>query len=74
MMNFIILGLEIILCYVLIIIAYKKYKTDGLLCYAIITTIISTFLSRQEIDVLNTQIPLGIGLTISLAIVANIIT
>ncbi len=74
MTNFVILGIEILLCYTFILIAYKKYKTDGLLCYSIIATIISTFLSRQEIDILNTEVPLGIGLTISLVIVGNIIT
>lgn len=74
MRNFIILSLEIILCYIFIIILYKKYKTDGLLSYTIIATIISTFLTRQEIEILNTEIPLGIGITLSLIIVTNIIT
>lgn len=74
MRNFVILGLEILVCYISIILLYRKYKTDGLFSYAIITTIISTFLSRQEIDILNTEIPLGIGLTLSLIIVTNIIT
>ncbi len=74
MRNFIILGIEMVLCYIFIIILYKKYKTDGLLCYSIVATIISTILSRQEIDALSTEVPLGIGITISLVIVANIIT
>lgn len=74
MRNYILLGLEIVLCYIFITILYKKYKTDGLYSYAIIATIISTFLSKQEIDILNTEIPLGMGLTMSLVIVANIIT
>ena len=74
MRNFIILGIEMLLCYVSIYILYKKYKTDGLLCYSILSTIISTILSRQEIDILTTEIPLGIGITMSLIIVANIIT
>lgn len=74
MRNLIILGIELIICYTFIIILYKKYKTDGLICYSIVATIISTILSRQEIDVLSTEIPLGIAITISLVIVANIIT
>ena len=74
MRNIIILGIEVLLSFIFIIFLYKKYKTDGLLTYAIIATIISNILSLKEIDILNTEVPLGIGLTISLIIVANSIT
>lgn len=74
MRNYIILITEMLLCYVFITILYKKYKTDGLLSYSVTATIISTILSKQEIDILNTEVPLGMGITISLVIVANIIT
>jgi len=74
MRNFIVLGIEVLVCFIAIIILYKKYKTDGLISFVMIATIIATFLSRQEIDVLNTEIPLGMGLTMSIIIAANIIT
>ena len=74
MRNIIVLGIEMLLCFIFIIFLYKKYKTDGLLTYAIITTIISNILSLKEIDILNVEVPLGIGLTISIVLVANIIT
>lgn len=74
MRNIILIVAEVIICYLAIIILNKKYKTDGLYVYAIIATFLSCIMSLKQIDLFNTTVPIGFGVTTSLIIAGNIIT
>ena len=74
MRNIILIALEVLVCYLSIIFLNKKYKTDGLYVYAIIATFLSCIMRLKQIDILNTTVPLGFGVTTSLIIAGNIIT
>lgn len=74
MRNILLIFAEVIICYAAIILLNKKYKTDGLYVYAIIATFLSCIMSLKQIDLLNTTIPIGLGVTTSLIIAGNIIT
>ena len=75
MRNVILILLEVIICYLAIIILNKKYKTDGLYVYAIIATFISCIMSLKQITILDKiDLPIGFGVTTSLIIAGNIIT
>lgn len=75
MRNIILILIEVIICYLAIIILNKKYKTDGLYVYAIIATFISCIMSLKQITILDKiDIPIGFGVTTSLIIAGNIIT
>ena len=75
MTNILLILAEVIICYLVIIILNKKYKTDGLYVYAIIATLISCIMSLKQITILDKiDIPIGLGVTTSLIIAGNIIT
>ena len=74
MRNAILILLEVIVCYLAIIILNKKYKTDGLYVYAIIATFVSCIMNLKQIDLFSITIPIGFGVTTSLIIAGNIIT
>lgn len=75
MRNLLLILIEVIICYIAIIILNKKYKTDGLYVYAIIATFISCIMSLKQITILEKiDIPIGFGVTTSLIIAGNIIT
>lgn len=74
MRNILLIALEVLVCYLSIIFLNKKYKTDGLYVYAIIATFLSCIMGLKQIDILNTTVPLGFGVTTSLIIAGNIIT
>ena len=54
MLNIILIICEVIVAYIAMILLYKKYKTDGLITYTIIATIISNLMCLKKIDMLNT--------------------
>lgn len=75
MRNFLLIIAEIIVCYVMIILLNKKYKTDGLYVFAIIATFMSCIMGLKQITILEKiDIPTGLGTTTSLIIAGNIIT
>lgn len=74
MRNIILIILEMLICYISILILNKKYKTDGLYVYAIIATFISCIMSLKQIDLMSATIPIGFSVTTSLVIAGNIIT
>ena len=74
MLNIILIICEVIVAYIAMTLLYKKYKTDGLITYTIIATIISNLMCLKKIDMLNTELPLGLGITMSILIAINIIT
>lgn len=74
MRNILLIVAEVCICYIAIMILNKKYKTDGLYVYAIISTFISCIMSLKQIDFLGATIPIGFGVTTSLIIAGNIIT
>ena len=74
MRNIILILLEMIICYISILLLNKKYKTDGLYVYAIIATFLSCIMSLKQIDILSATVPIGFGVTMSLVIAGNIIT
>jgi len=74
MRNIILIVAEVIICYIAMLILYKKYKTDGLYVYGIIATVISCIMSLKQIDILGVTIPIGFGVTTSLILTGNLIT
>lgn len=74
MRNIILILLEMIICYISILLLNKKYKTDGLYVYAIIATFLSCIMSLKQIDILSATVPIGFAVTMSLVIAGNIIT
>ena len=75
MRNMILILVEVIICYIAIIILNKKYKTDGLYAYAVIATFASCIMSLKQITILDKiDLPIGFGVTTSLIIAGNIIT
>lgn len=74
MRNLILIIAETLICYLSIILLYKKYKTDGLYVYGIIATITSCIMILKQIDLMSVTIPLGLCVTTSLIITGNIIT
>lgn len=74
MRNILLIIGEMIVCYLAIIILYKKYKTDGLYTYGILATFSSCIISLKQIDIFNVSIPLGLAVSISIIITGNLIT
>ena len=73
MNNVLLIIIEVIICYVALILLHKKYKIDGILMIGIIMAIISTIMNLKTISVMNIPIPLGFGLTTAILIGANLI-
>ena len=60
MNNITLLIIESIICFIFFVIAYKKYKTEGIYVYTIILTILSFFLSLKKIEFYHYELDLGI--------------
>lgn len=73
MTNTHILVIELILCLILMIILYKKYKIDGMYYYIIISFILSNLMSLKTIELYNYDINLGIIPFTTVFISSNII-
>ena len=52
--------IELILCLIMLIIMYKKYKIEGLYIYSIISLILSFFMSLKKVSLYNYDVNLGI--------------
>ena len=74
MRNIILILIETLICYLSMILLYKKYKTDGLYVYGIVSSFISCILVLKQIDVMSIGIPTGLATTTSIIIAGNIIT
>ena len=72
-MNTIYLIIELVICFIGIILLYAKYKLEGLYSYLIITAIITTIMSLKTIDFYNFSLNLGLIPYITIFIVSNII-
>lgn len=73
MINILLIIGEVIICYLALLILYKKYKTDGIYVFGIIAAMLSCILNLKRISIMNVPIPLGFGLTTSIIIGANLI-
>ena len=73
MRNIVLIIIEAIICYIFLTMLTKKYKTDGIYMYAIIATILSLILNLKRISIMEVSIPLGLGVTTSILIGANLI-
>ena len=60
MNNLNILIVEIILCFIIVIFMYKKYKTEGIYIYAVVAMIISCLMSLKEIPLYGYSVNLGV--------------
>ncbi len=65
---------EMLLCYTLLVILSKKYKTDGIYVFSIIATFVSCIMCLKKISIMNVSVPIGFGVTTSLIIAGNLIT
>jgi len=74
MRNIILILLEVLVCYVSLLILAKKYKTDGIYVYAIIATFLSCIMNLKQIEIMTISVPIGFGVTTSLIIAGNLIT
>ena len=74
MNNIILISIETIICYLSLILLYKKYKIDGIYIYAIIGSIITCIMTLKQINIMSICIPSGLGVATSLIIGGNIIT
>lgn len=74
MRNLLLIIAEMLLCYSLMLILSKKYKTDGLYVYGIIATFTTCIMSLKSIDIMNIPVPIGFASSISIIVAGNLIT
>ena len=74
MINIILIFIEMIICYVLLLLLCKKFKTDGIYVYGIIATFISCIMSLKQLELMGVNVPIGFAVTTSLIIAGNMIT
>ena len=74
MRNIILIFSEVIISFIILIILYKKYKTDGIYVFGIIATLLSCIIGLKKISIMDISVPIGFGVTTSLIIGGNIIT
>ena len=74
MINIILIFIEMIICYVLLLLLCKKFKTDGIYVYGIIATFIPCIMSLKQIELMGVNVPIGFAVTTSLIIAGNMIT
>lgn len=72
-MNIYLLCIEVIICFIAIVILYKNYKLDGLYTYSVIAFILANLMSLKVISIYNFDINLGIATFTSVFISLNII-
>ena len=72
-MNIVLILIEMIIAALFTLIAYKKYRYEGLYLYCIIAYILSIVISVKNIELLNVEIPLGIVFITSIYIVSNLL-
>lgn len=74
MRNLLLIIAEMLVCYSLMLILSKKYKTDGLYVYGIIATFTTCIMSLKSIDIMNIPVPIGFASSISIIVAGNLIT
>lgn len=74
MRNLLLIIAEMLVCYSLMLILSKKYKTDGLYVYGIIATFTTCVMSLKSIDIMNIPVPIGFASSISIIVAGNLIT
>lgn len=74
MRNLLLIIAEMLVCYLLMLILSKKYKTDGLYVYGIIATFTTCIMSLKSIDIMNIPVPIGFASSISIIVAGNLIT
>ena len=74
MRNIILIILEMLVCYISMLVLYKKYKTDGLYVYGIIATFAACIMSLKQIDIMSVTVPIGFATSISIIVAGNLIT
>ncbi len=74
MINVALIIFETILCFITMLILYKKYKIDGIYVFAIFATIISSIMNLKTISIMDVGVPLGFGITTTIILGANLIT
>ena len=72
-MNLIYLMIEVILCYMTIIIMYQKKHKEGLYLYTIVGLILSNIMVLKRTEILSLEIALGFTIYASIFIASNII-
>ena len=74
MRNILLIIAEMLVCYSLMLILSKKYKTDGLYVYGIVATFTTCIISLKSIDIMNIPVPIGFASSISIIVAGNLIT
>ena len=74
MRNILLIIAEMLVCYSLMLILSKKYKTDGLYVYGIVATFTTCIMSLKSIDIMNIPLPIGFASSISIIVAGNLIT
>lgn len=65
--------IELLLCYVILLISYKTYNKTGIYSYSIIAIILASIMSQKLINLYNFDINLGIIPLISIFTASNIL-
>lgn len=65
--------IELIICFIMLIIMYKKYKTEGIYTYSIISLILSFYMSLKKVSIYNYDVNLGIIPLVTTFIAFNIL-
>ena len=74
MRNILLIIAEMLVCYSLMLILSKKYKTDGLYVYGMVATFTTCIMSLKSIDIMNIPVPIGFASSISIIVAGNLIT
>ena len=74
MRNIILIAAEALVAFIILIILYKKYKTDGIYVFGIIATFLACIVGLKKISIMDISVPIGFGVTTALIIGGNIIT
>ena len=74
MRNIVLIIAETLIAFIILLILYKKYKTDGIYVFGIIATLLSCIIGLKKISIMDISVPIGFGVTTSLIIGGNIIT
>ncbi len=71
--NILLLIIELILCYIMIILLYKKLKIDGMYYYIVLVSILSNLMSLKTIELYEFNINLGLVSFTTIFVTSNII-
>ena len=74
MINIALIAAETLVCFLLLLLLAKKYKTDGIYAFGILATFLACIMNLKSIEIMKISVPLGFGIITTIIIGANLIT